>query len=36
MNTAKKILLVEGEADKGLFVEICKNLNLNTAVKFAF
>lgn len=32
MNTAKKILLVEGEVDKGFFAEICKNLNLNASV----
>lgn len=32
MSGAKKILLVEGEADKGFFIEICKNLNLTASV----
>jgi hypothetical protein len=35
MPKTKKILLVEGEADKGFFEEICKNLNLDTSVKVA-
>jgi hypothetical protein len=28
-----RVLLVEGEADRSFFVEICKNLGLNTSVK---
>lgn len=32
---ARKILLVEGEADKGFFVEICKKLNLTASVMVA-
>ncbi len=35
MPNTKKILLVEGEADKGFFEEICKNSNLDTSVKVA-
>jgi hypothetical protein len=35
MTAAKKILLVEGEADKGFFIEICKNLNLTASVMVA-
>jgi hypothetical protein len=35
MITAKKILLVEGEADKGFFLEICKKLNLTASVMVA-
>jgi hypothetical protein len=35
MRATKKILLVEGEADKGFFVEICKKLNLTTSVLVA-
>lgn len=32
MIAAKKILLVEGEADKGFFLEICKKLDLTASV----
>lgn len=35
MTDTKKILLVEGEADKGFFDEICKKLSLDTAVLVA-
>lgn len=35
MTIVKKILLVEGEADKGFFVEICKKLNLTASVMVA-
>jgi hypothetical protein len=35
MRAAKKLLLVEGEADKGFFVEICKRLNLTASVLVA-
>ncbi|PPD02792.1 MAG: hypothetical protein CTY29_11820 [Methylobacter sp.] len=35
MPNTKKILLVEGEADKGFFVEICKKLNLTASVMVA-
>lgn len=35
MAESKKILLVEGEADKGFFVEICKKLNLTASVMVA-
>lgn len=35
MSTVKKILLVEGETDKGFFIEICKKLNLTASVMVA-
>lgn len=35
MTIAQKILLVEGEADKGFFEEICKKLDLSASVKVA-
>jgi hypothetical protein len=35
MSATKKILLVEGENDKGFFIEICKKLNLNATVRVA-
>lgn len=35
MAAAKKILLVEGEGDQGLFVEICKKLELNASFEVA-
>ena len=35
MADAKKILLVEGETDTGIFEEICKNLSLGTTVLVA-
>jgi hypothetical protein len=35
MANAKKILLVEGEADKSFFKQICKNLSLDNTVKVA-
>ena len=35
MAASKKILLVEGEADKGFFEQICKSLVLDTEVRVA-
>ncbi|WP_031438514.1 DUF3226 domain-containing protein [Methylobacter tundripaludum] len=35
MADSKKILLVEGDADKSFFQKICKNLSLNTSVQVA-
>lgn len=35
MADTKKILLVEGDADKSFFQKICKNLSLNTTVQVA-
>ena len=32
MANPKKVLLVEGESDKGFFEEICKKLSLDTSV----
>lgn len=35
MTNKQKILLVEGEADKGFFKKVCKKLSLDTTVKVA-
>ena len=35
MANAKKILLVEGDADKSFFQKICHNLSLDTSVQVA-
>lgn len=35
MSNSKKILLVEGEADKSFFKRLCKNLSLDTSVQVA-